>query len=198
MAPNLESDIKQHLQTYHDLLRKWQKTVNLVAPSTLDDAWSRHFEDSLQMVDLIPPEAKVLADIGSGAGFPGLVIGLARPDLEVHLIESDSRKGVFLLTVSRETGASNVHIHTDRIESKLPSLRVDVVTARALAPLTQLLALSRSQWDRESPATLLFMKGAEWQKEVDSAKSDYMFHVNQNPSKTDTSAAILCITNVRA
>ncbi len=190
--------MQRELQLYHDLLLKWQKAVNLVAPSTIEDAWNRHFEDSLQLVDLIPQSATSLIDIGSGAGFPGLVLALARPDLAVHLVESDQKKGTFLLKVSRETGAKNVNVHSQRIESALPKLRADVVTARALASLPQLLTMTEPQWERgESPATLLFLKGAGWQKEVDLARVGHDFELVVIPSKTNPEAAILCISAVR-
>ena len=86
------SDLRYHekLKIYHDLLLKWQKAINLISPKTVDDSWVRHFEDSLQIMDDIPMGA-VLADIGTGAGFPGLVLAIARPDLKVHLIESDQK-----------------------------------------------------------------------------------------------------------
>lgn len=186
------------LQLYHDLLLKWQKAVNLVSPTTIADAWNRHFEDSLQLLELIPVSARRLVDLGSGAGFPGLVLALAKPDLDVHLVESDQKKGTFLLTVSRETGAKNVHVHSERIESVLPNLKADVVTARALASLPQLLTMARTQWERgDSPATLLFLKGAGWQEEVDLAKVGHDFDLVVIPSKTAKDAAVLCITNVQ-
>lgn len=190
-------NVQPSLKLYHDLLLKWQKAVNLVSPATIADAWNRHFEDSLQLLDLIPASARRLVDIGSGAGFPGLVLALARPDLEVHLVESDHKKGTFLLTVSRETGAKNVNVHSQRIESVLPSLGADVVTARALAPLSTLLQYARPLWAHESQILLLFPKGEGWQKEVDLARVGHDFDLVVIPSKTAKDAAILCITNVR-
>jgi 16S rRNA (guanine527-N7)-methyltransferase len=186
-------DIKAKLLVYRDLLSKWQKSVNLVAPSTLAHAWERHFEDSLQLIDLIPQNAAI-ADLGSGAGFPGLVIAIARPDVNVNLIESDHKKGTFLLAVSRETGVQNVHIFQERIESVLPDLRVDIITARALAPLADLLRLTHSQLS----ARCLFLKGEAWQKEIDLAKVDHVFDVDVKPSKTEPAAAVLSITNRKA
>lgn len=201
MSKNLPPDAAAdaRLRVYHALLLKWQKAVNLIAPSTVDDAWARHFEDSLQILPILPESAAVLADIGCGAGFPGLVIALARPDLKVNLIESDSRKGAFLLAVSRETGAKNVNHFNERAESALKNIRADVVTARALAALPQLLAWTESQWGRaDDPATLVFPKGEGWQDEVDDARAaGYDFDVEATPSRTQAGAAILCITHVR-
>lgn len=191
----MQPEVKSRLLVYHDLLLKWQKSVNLVAPSTLSQAWARHFEDSLQVADLIPPDA-IVADIGSGAGFPGLVLAIARPDLTVHLIESDTKKAAFLSHVSRETGAANVHVHTGRIESVLPGLSAQVVTARALAALDMLLGYTVSQWDRKDPARLVFLKGENWRAEVEMARAGHRFELDAKPSKTAPNAAILCIRDV--
>src|SRR5689334_12618331 len=92
------------LRVYHDLLIKWQNSINLISPNTVSEAWERHFLDSVQLSPLIPPTAGTLYDIGTGAGFPGLVLAILRPELPVSLIESDSKKCAFLQTVSRETG----------------------------------------------------------------------------------------------
>jgi 16S rRNA G527 N7-methylase RsmG len=108
------------LQAYHDLLVKWQKAINIVSPKTLDEVWSRHFADSAQLAERIPQNAKV-ADLGSGGGFPGLVLAIMRPDLEIHLVESDLRKSEFLKNVSRET-KSAARVHNDRVESVLASI----------------------------------------------------------------------------
>jgi len=194
---SMRPDIKSRFQTYHDLLLKWQKSVNLIAPSTLNNAWDRHFEDSLQIVQYVPKEAKNVADIGSGAGFPGLVLAITRPDLKVQLIDSDSKKATFLSVVSRETNTTNVTVHTVRVETILPTLMVDVVTARALASLTELLDLTESQWGRsQAPADLVFLKGADSQKEIDLARKDYVFDVQAHMSQTSDNARILCISGV--
>lgn len=190
----MQPDITTRLKTYQGLLLKWQKTVNLVSASTLEDAWERHFEDSLQLLDFIPEDTKMLADIGSGAGFPGLVIGIARPELQVHLVESDTRKAAFLTTVSRETNASNVMVHAGRAEHVLQNFSAEIVTARALAALPLLLELTRPQ----KAAKLLFLKGANWRAEIDQAKQSYDFEWAVKPSKTALDGVILCITGVAA
>ena len=131
------------LATYKSLLLKWAKVINLVSPATLPDVDTRHFQDSLQLIPLLPPHTKTLFDLGSGAGFPGLVIALERPDIAVHLFESDTKKCAFLSTVSRETHIPVV-IHNQRIESvdKIPDVVPDVISARALASLDTLLAMT--------------------------------------------------------
>ena len=135
----------QRLTLYAELLTRWQSTINLVAAATLPDLWSRHIGDSLQ-VQAAAPEARHWVDLGSGGGFPGLVTAIIladEPGVEVHLVESDKRKAAFLRTVSRETAAP-AHVHAERIETFAPAhtAHVDAVSARALAPLPQLVAWS--------------------------------------------------------
>ncbi|MCB1537583.1 MAG: 16S rRNA (guanine(527)-N(7))-methyltransferase RsmG [Rhodospirillales bacterium] len=196
MQPDPQTPELTRLLVFCELLKKWQRSINLVAPSTLGDVWGRHFADSLQILDFVPPGA-VVADIGSGAGFPGLVLAIARPDVHVHLVESDQKKGTFLLAVSRETGAKNVDVHVERIERVLPGLEAGMVTARALAPLPKLLEMVRPVWERNVGANMVFMKGAAWREEVDLARQDHDFDLDVRPSKTGGGAAILCITKVR-
>ncbi len=184
------------LEHYHSLLLKWQDKINLISPNTVQDAWRRHFEDSLQLLTLIPPTAKTLFDLGTGAGFPGLVLAIERPDLAVTLIESDSKKCAFLQTVSRETGV-DVAIRNTRIEKAVSELQApDIVTARALASLEQLLDYI-GPWAKSNPnLTAIFPKGENWDKEVDKV-GIWEFHVKQVPSATEKSAAILVLTNIR-
>ena len=149
------------LAAYVALVEKWQKRVNLVSGSTLPDIWMRHIWDSAQLVPLIPEDTGRILDVGSGAGFPGLVLA-ALCAAECHLAESDQKKAVFLQTVIRETGI-RATIHNSRIES-LPSLDPDIITARALAPLDRLLELVAAQM---RPGTrCLFLKGAQAQSEL--------------------------------
>jgi 16S rRNA (guanine527-N7)-methyltransferase len=188
--------LRTKLDLYDILLRKWQKTINLVSPATLNDLEARHFTDSLQLADLIPPTAKRLYDIGSGAGFPGLVLAMARPDLLVTLIESDQRKCVFLQTVSRETGTP-VKVENSRIEHlTLPA--PDVITARALADLTTLLEMTQGWWTSWPDCTLIFPKGANADEEVFAARTRFQFDLKTVPSQTNPAAKILVLTQVRA
>lgn len=184
------------LQTYHDLLLKWQKTMNLVSRQTLDTAWERHFEDSLQLLPYIPKGAKTLCDIGSGAGFPGLVIAIENPDLQVHLVESDMRKCQFLRNVSRETLAANVTIHNERIEDILPDLRADVLTSRALASLKQLICYAKPLWEANSNLLMILPKGQNWQEEVEDARGKFTFDLTDSQSTTDRQGRILLVHNI--
>lgn len=198
MSPDLQPvsrEIQSKLETYEALLRKWQTTINLISPSTLQDVRLRHFEDSWQLAQFIPLNAKTLYDLGSGAGFPGLVLATARPDLDVHLFEVDQRKSSFLKTVSRET-RTPVRVHTCRVETAdVPP--PDVITARALASLCDLLNLTEPWWASQPTCTLIFPKGAAFDTELVSAKESYDFILQIHPSETDEKARILVLSEVR-
>ena len=179
------------LKTYHDLLLKWQKTINLISPTTIDHAWERHFEDSIQLNDYIPEGTKTICDIGSGAGFPGLVLAILNPDIEFYLIESDTRKCAFLKNVSRETSCENVVIHNDRIENKIGDIKADLITARALASLRSLI-----DYGYPHHQNYLLLKGKNWQDEISEAEKKYAFDVQDLSSKTDDYARILIVGNI--
>ncbi|MCB1783509.1 MAG: 16S rRNA (guanine(527)-N(7))-methyltransferase RsmG [Alphaproteobacteria bacterium] len=190
------SEALEKLHLYEGLLRKWQKAINLVSPKTIAESWQRHFFDSAQIVTLVPAHAKILYDLGSGAGFPGLVLAILRPDLNVTLVESDDRKVQFLRTVSRETGISVSFFH-GRIENIPPENPIpDVVTARALASLDLLLGFCLP-WAQENPALeMIFLKGALAEDEVNEAQKQYSFEVSMAPSKTDPQGRVLHIKNL--
>lgn len=177
------------LQAYHDLLVKWQKAINIVSPKTLDEIWSRHFADSAQLAERIPQNAKV-ADLGSGGGFPGLVLAIMRPDLEMHLVESDLRKSEFLKNVSRET-KSGARVHNDRAENVLESIGPGIITARAFAPLVEILEMTKSV----PGAPLLLLKGKMALEEVEEARKKFNFECADFPSSTEQGAKILEISN---
>jgi 16S rRNA (guanine527-N7)-methyltransferase len=184
-------ETRERLEVYAGLLRKWQPVINLVGPRTLTDLWNRHFVDSAQLHGLMPPNARTLVDLGSGAGFPGLVLAiLGVPD--VHLIESDQRKATFLREVARATGAS-VTVHAARIEKVTP-FHADVVSARALAPLVDLLALASPFLGGNS--ICLFPKGQQADDEVCAAAKTWNMAVDRIQSITDPSASILRVSEV--
>jgi 16S rRNA (guanine527-N7)-methyltransferase len=187
-------DLEQKLETYKFLLIKWQKAVNLVSPSTLPKAEERHFQDSLQLVPLLGDSAKTLVDMGSGAGFPGMLIAMARPDIEVHLVESEVKKCSFLRTVSRETN-SPVIIHNCRIEN-LQKIKTDVLTARALAPLDKSLELGEPFFAANPQCRALFMKGRNAQAEIMQAKEKWAFEHNTHQSKTEEESCIVEINKL--
>ncbi len=184
-------ETRERLDLYADLLRKWQRSINLVGPRTLDDLWNRHFTDSAQLLPLISPSARVLVDFGSGAGFPGLVLailGIA----EVHLIESDQRKATFLREVARAT-STPVTVHAKRIEQVTP-FPADVVSARALAPLGDLLGFAALFLRPDS--ICLFPKGQMAEDELSAASKTWIMTVDRIQSVTDSSATILRLSQV--
>jgi 16S rRNA (guanine527-N7)-methyltransferase len=184
------------LIAYHDLLHKWGARINLVARGTLDDAWTRHFLDSAQLLGLAPPDARLWCDLGSGAGFPGLVIAIiaaeTRPALRVRLIESDQRKSEFLRTALRTTGIS-ADVVAERIESAAPC-GADVLSARALAPLPDLLVMAERHL---APGGIcLFPKGARHADEVATALETFNLDCEECPSKTGADSVILKIGGI--
>lgn len=192
------------LETYAGLLRRWQKTINLVAPRTIDDLWHRHFADSAQLVRLIPRDARRLADLGSGAGFPGLVIAILAAEsghplaaLRASLLESDTRKAAFLREVARTLGIA-VDIIPARIESHTIRAiveRFDCVSSRALAPLPRLFELSHPYFDEAT--TGLFLKGRDVAGEIEDAERAWSFTLRLEASCTEPDARIAVITDLR-
>ncbi|MGQ0527632.1 MAG: 16S rRNA (guanine(527)-N(7))-methyltransferase RsmG [Alphaproteobacteria bacterium] len=182
----------QKLKNYAALVVKWQKTINLVGHNTLDDVWERHFADSAQLAHYVP-EGGVLADLGSGAGFPGLVLAMLRPDITVHLVESDTRKAEFLRTVSRETDTPIV-IHNERAEKILQHIKPTLITARAFAPAIKIMGLVTGA---RIDAKLLLLKGKKWRAELREARKNYEFSAENAASSTDRHAQILTISQIR-
>ncbi|MCK5285555.1 MAG: 16S rRNA (guanine(527)-N(7))-methyltransferase RsmG [Alphaproteobacteria bacterium] len=186
----------EKLEIYHTLLLKWQKAINLVGSSTLDEAWIRHFLDSVQLAQYISSNINVVADLGSGAGFPGLVLAIMRPDIQVHLIEADERKSQFLRTVSRET-LTNTIVHNTRIETLEDSFIPDLITARALTNLKELCTYS-IKWIKKNPKLeLLFLKGEKAKIEIKNAQQSYNFKLKTYKSKTAKTASILHLRNIK-
>ncbi len=186
----------ERLQTYEALLRHWQKRINLIAPGTLDHIWHRHFADSAQLLALAGDSNRWL-DLGSGAGFPGLVIALCaanQADTHVQIIESNARKCAFMKEVVRETGCS-VEIHHARIESLHHKNRfdgVECVTARALAPLGQLFELAHPFF--QPGVQGLFLKGRQAEDELAEAEKSWAFEAVLHESVTDADARIVQVT----
>ena len=191
--PDVEitSEVSAKLKIYENQLLKWQKSINLVSANTLNDVKNRHFIDSLQIAGIVSREAKIL-DIGSGAGFPGLV--LAALGYEVDLIESDIKKSQFLKHVSREANIP-VTIHNLRIVS-VNNLEPDIITARALADLTKLLEITEKWWSINKKINLIFLKGKNTEIEIAEAQKIYQFDCDVYKSNTDPLGRILKLTNI--
>jgi 16S rRNA (guanine527-N7)-methyltransferase len=183
---------------YADLLAEWQGRQNLVSAKTLSQVWDRHFADSAQIVRLAP-DAKVWLDLGSGAGFPGLVIAILQANharFRMHLVESTAKKCAFLSEVARATDAP-VEIHCMRIEElsqNAPSLKPEIVSARAVAPLPRLLELA-APW-LGSGAKGLFLKGRDAKQEIEAAKRRWNFAYQLHPSLTAEDSTIMEISDL--
>lgn len=186
----------ERLEHYLALLNKWNPAINLVSKSTLDEAWTRHFIDSVQVFKHAPENWDHWADLGSGGGFPGAVIAILAAELapkgKVTLVESDQRKSAFLGTVLRETGVKG-QVIARRIEAAKP-LRADVISARALADLSKLLEFVEHH--QSDCTTCLFPKGANWEKEVRAAQESWSFDWTPITSETDAQAVVLKIGDV--
>jgi 16S rRNA (guanine527-N7)-methyltransferase len=190
----------ERLSIFVALLRKWQPAENLVAPSTLGTIWRRHIADSAQLVPLFP-DAKIWVDIGTGAGFPGLVVACIlaeRPGVTVHLVESNVRKCAFLRRAIAETGAPAI-VHHGRIEDNLVGLRgagADVVTARAVASLINLCGLTAPLLGRGASGA--FLKGRDFQREIDEATQSWAFDLVIHKSRIEDGGVILDIRRLAA
>lgn len=197
---NVSRETLAALRTYELLLSKWQKSINLVANSTIPDLWQRHMLDSAQLSWLVSAPVRHWVDLGSGGGFPGLVVALLRahePDFQMHLIESDQRKSVFLREVVRQTSAP-VKVHCLRIEvfaAEFGSL-ADVVSARALAPLDRLLDWAAPLFGPDT--TGLFLKGQGLSDELISARKGWIFNSEVISSRSDPSGSILKVEDLHA
>ncbi len=198
-----ETDVSREtlarLERYAGLLGKWNRAVNLVSRDSLADLWRRHMLDSAQLLPLLPPapagRPRVVVDLGSGAGFPGLVLGILGAG-EVHLIESNGRKAAFLREVARETG-TEAQIHHARIED-LSAFPADAVTARAYAPLPRLLASAapflRPAGPGQPGGIGLFLKGRGVDRELTDSGETWNMQIEQLASRTDPNARILRLT----
>ena len=196
LDPNVSRETMSRLETYAALLRKWQKAINLVSGATLEDLWRRHFLDSAQLLPLLAPASAGdggITDLGSGAGFPGLVLAILS-GRATHLIESDQRKAAFLGEAARATGcADRVQIHSTRVETLKP-WAAGTITARALAELPQLL-----DWAAPfvGPDTvLLFPKGARADEELTAAERVWKIVTERRRSITDPTGLILRLSQL--
>ena len=191
-ATGVSRETLGRLQAYHDLLLKWQLKINLVGPATIADAWRRHFLDSAQLFALLPEGTQRLVDLGSGAGFPGLALAIfGAPD--VHLIESDARKCAFLREAARVAGV-DVTVHNQRIEA-VSGLHVDVVTARALAPVAELLRLGAPLL--RPGGCFLLLKGRNVEPELTEATKCWNMAVQRQSSRSDDEGCVLRLSDVR-
>lgn len=185
------ADQHARLTIYAKLIAHWSPRINLVAPRDLPRLWDRHITDAAQLVPLIPPAARSIADLGSGAGLPGLVLAILT-GLPTHLVERDRRKAAFLREAVRATAATATVHAADA--ATLPPLHADLVTARALAPLPALLPLVAVHL--APGGAVLLPKGAAVEAELTAAAPLWTMRVERFPSRTDPAATILRLTEV--
>lgn len=190
-------ETRDRLERLVGTLLAWQPKLNLVAPSTLPELWTRHIADSLQLLDLAPA-ARLWVDLGSGGGFPGLVLACALADVpgaRVHLVESNGKKAAFLRTAARATGAAAL-VHAQRIEDFTESFdeAPDAVTARALAPLPALLGLAFPLL--KTGACGLFPKGQDVEAELTEAARFWKIEASLVPSRTNPQGRIIVVRSL--
>lgn len=191
----LSEAVRERLAEYDRVLMEWAPIHNLVARSTLPERWARHFADSVQLLPLIPETARTIVDLGSGAGFPGLVLAAALADrgVSVTLVESTGKKAAFLAAAAEAMGLDNVLVRNERIETAALPV-ADVVTARALAALPKLLGYAARACGPET--VLILPKGQDVEAELTEAAKSWMFEHRKHPSVTNPDAAILEVRNL--
>lgn len=194
---SVSRETQERLQTYYKLVCKWNTAINLVSAASLQDGWHRHILDSAQLLAISGCDRGLWLDVGSGAGFPGLVVsimaGEALPFLHVTLVESDRRKAIFLSEAIRQLGL-NADVYAGRLES-IKDANATVVSARAFAPLDKLLAVAARHISEDGVS--LFMKGQTYQTEMKVAADNWRYDCDVIPSKTDANSVILKVKKVR-
>lgn len=192
---NVSRETTDLLTQFSELVERWTVRINLISKASVDGIWERHVADSAQLFELAP-EFEHWVDLGSGGGFPGIVIAIiakeARPEGRITLVESDLRKATFLRTAIRELGL-NAKVIAERIE-ELPPLGADVLSARALADLPALLEFTELHLAKSG--TAIFPKGQNWRKEDEAARQLWSYSLDPVKSKTSAEAAILLIKDV--
>lgn len=198
-AVDVSRETQEKLRRFVDLFQKWARTINLVAPSTLSEVWDRHVRDSLQLRNIVPGPVRWI-DLGSGGGFPGIITAICLTEYGagwVDLVESNKKKSSFLRMALLETGARGA-VHPIRIEDAVKTLDApDVISARALAELDQLLDYVRP-WSETNPnLKLIFHKGRDYQAEIDKARGRWRFDLVVHKSVVEADSVILEISSLQ-
>ena len=197
IAGDVSRETFEQLVVFEQQFLNWNDRINLASASSAEQVWQRHILDSAQLVT-IAPDARIWLDIGSGGGFPGAIVAILlrdRPDAVVHLVESNRKKAAFLTRVVAETAAPAI-VHAKRIESVVGRLGdVEIVTARAVSRLTNLLHMT-NPW-LANGARALFQKGREYKAEIEESRVEWSFDLIIHGSRTDPDGAILEIFNLR-
>ena len=193
---NVSRETIEGLEHFAALIEKWTAKINLISKGSLSDLWDRHILDSAQLLKICPRNIHNWLDLGSGGGLPGVVVAILAkeliPMLTMTMVESDKRKSVFLRAAIRELDL-NATVLNARIE-KLPPVRADVISARALAELDVLLALAEPHLTKNT--VCLFQKGEKWEKELSKAQQSWSFQCDITKSKTQSGAIILKLGEV--
>ncbi|MBQ8436365.1 MAG: 16S rRNA (guanine(527)-N(7))-methyltransferase RsmG [Alphaproteobacteria bacterium] len=194
---NVSRETIELLKAYEASLNEWQQRMNLVSKNSLSDAWNRHFRDSMQLFDLLPQNAEIVYDFGSGAGFPGMVLAIVAkektPYLKFKLVESIKKKTMYLKHVGEITCA-NVEIINERIENIKPET-ADAITSRAMCSLPDLLKYSKPFCNKNTK--LIFLKGRSYLEEVKAAQREWIFQLEVLPNQESEDGVILIITKLR-
>ena len=193
---NVSRETFSKLELYHDSLLEWQNKFNLVSKNSIDDAWNRHFIDSIQLVKYIPENAKTLLDMGSGAGFPGMVLAILfsdkTPYLKTTLVESINKKTLYLNHV-KEITSTDVEIINGRVE-QIKNRKFDVVSSRAMTSLVDLLEYAYPLSNKKG--VCIFPQGKRWNEEIKVAKNKWNFDFEAFDSETSEEGKILLIKNL--
>lgn len=195
---SVSRETQERLEHFARLFQKWARTINLVAPSTLDELWRRHIADSAQIFQL-SPDPNRWVDLGSGGGFPGVITAIFLAEIGggwVHLVESNQKKAAFLRVALSETGARG-SIHPIRIEAAAKEIpECDHISARALAELEQLLLYTAS-WTNNKNTRAFFHKGRDYAAEVEKARGRWAFDLIKHDSAVEPDSVILELSNIR-
>ena len=189
---NVSRETREKLEAYAALLLKWNKAINLIAASTEDDFWNRHIIDATQTVSLVPQGIARLLDMGSGGGLPGVVIAIMRPELEVTLLERDTRKCAFLQEAIGRLELSNTSVSCETIE--VHEGVYDCITARALASLSKLCDYSYPHMKNET--ICLFAKGENYANELVEAQADWLFDHTVHQSAIQEKSVIVSLSQL--
>ena len=191
---NVSRETQSLLDQFQNLVLKWDKSLNLIATSPRSQISTRHIQDSLNLVSICEETEGRWVDLGSGGGFPGVVVAISKRQtpLEITLIEADRRKCVFLQEVRRRLGLQ-FSIRAERIEA-VPALSAEIISARALAPLPELLALAVPHGKKQT--RFLFPKGQNWSLELENARKSWHFTMKHHPSPVEAGSTILELTDV--
>ena len=195
---NVSRETISNLEKYVDLLQEWNEHINLVSRNSLADVWFRHVLDSAQLINYLEVNTKKIIDIGSGAGFPAMVMAIllkeSRPQTEIHLTESIRKKTMFLNAVREELKLDNIFIHNQRIEN-IVFKNVDVITARAVSALDTLCAYAYKICNNNTK--MLFLKGKNYVQECESAKQHWQFDEIIHKNQYSEDGVIMELFNLR-